>query len=164
MAKTTENSKNYSPVKVAQTAKTKKNAASRKWPKRGPQVHVSKGIHVMGMGVVGIGMGLRLPSYADEDEDDVSCEVCGSGAVGPGNDLVLCDGEHEVTVAYHQACLEPTLDPIPEGDWFCLACCEAAQAMDMQSKADSSYPPSQGTLTDGHKAPSLMALFLPASI
>ena len=86
---------------------------------------------------------------ADEDEDDVCCEVCGSGAVGPGNDLVLRDGEHEVTVAYHQACLEPTLDPIPEGDWFCPACCEASQAMGMQSKADSSYQPSWGTLTDG---------------
>ena len=30
---------------------------------QGLQVHVSKGIHVMGMGVVGIGMGLRVPSH-----------------------------------------------------------------------------------------------------
>ena len=86
---------------------------------------------------------------ANEDEDNVSCEVCGSGAMGPGNDLVLCDGDHEVTVAYHQACLEPVLDPIPEGDWFCPAWYEVARAMDIQSKANSSYQPSWGTLTDG---------------
>ena len=31
---------------------------------------------------------------------NVCCEVCGSGVVELGHDLMLCDGDHQETIAY----------------------------------------------------------------
>jgi len=49
--------------------------------------------------------------------EDKACEVCGS----PEDEakLLLCD---ECNVGYHLYCLDPPLERVPKGDWFCPLC------------------------------------------
>jgi hypothetical protein len=44
------------------------------------------------------------------------CEVCQQGG-----EVILCDG---CPKAYHQVCLEPELEEVPEGIWLCQTCVE----------------------------------------
>ena len=60
----------------------------------------------------------------DDDDDDASywvtsqrCNVCLS-ALGDQS-MLVCDGCDEL---YHMHCLDPPLNTVPEGDWFCDAC------------------------------------------
>ncbi|KAK1939647.1 hypothetical protein X943_001917 [Babesia divergens] len=60
-------------------------------------------------------------SLAEETEDPIGgCEVC--GADSDWEALLLCDG---CNLGYHIFCLDPPLDSVPQGDWFCKACLEA---------------------------------------
>jgi len=62
----------------------------------------------------------KLVGEAEEDEYLIKsngCELCGSGF--RGEDLLLCDGCDGL---FHRQCLNPPLDSVPEGDWFCNAC------------------------------------------
>ena len=43
------------------------------------------------------------------------CFICKDGG-----DLLLCDGDCQK--AFHLSCLNPPLQEVPEGDWFCPAC------------------------------------------
>ncbi|KAL7466087.1 hypothetical protein ACHAXS_006384 [Conticribra weissflogii] len=61
-----------------------------------------------------------------EDEEDSSdpyisksscCKTCRSGF--KGDQMLLCDGCDEL---FHFKCLDPPLDSVPEGDWFCSNC------------------------------------------
>ena len=60
----------------------------------------------------------------EEEEEDVVCDLCGSGEEVEGNLILLCDGTawdgHECLAALHRDCVG--LDSIPEGDWFCPVC------------------------------------------
>ena len=47
------------------------------------------------------------------EQSDV-CEVCGDGG-----DLLCCDG---CINSYHQKCLNPPMEEVPEGSWFCPSC------------------------------------------
>ena len=38
---------------------------------------------------------------------------------GEGGELICCDG---CNIPYHLKCLNPPLDKIPEGDWYCPVC------------------------------------------
>ena len=49
------------------------------------------------------------------------CGLCGSGEVYAGNDILLCDSP-DCGRSFHQQCLVPPLQTIPEGDWFCHVC------------------------------------------
>ena len=60
----------------------------------------------------------------EEEEDDASywvtsqrCNVCLS-ALGDQS-MLVCDGCDEL---YHMHCLNPPLEEIPDGDWYCDAC------------------------------------------
>ena len=44
-----------------------------------------------------------------EDNDELCCAVCDSDEVQEGNAMLLCDGDHEQEVGYHQQCLPPPL-------------------------------------------------------
>ena len=44
-----------------------------------------------------------------EDNDELRCVVCDSDEVQEGNAMLLCDGDHEQEVGYHQQCLPPPL-------------------------------------------------------
>ena len=47
--------------------------------------------------------------------------VCGACGTGENDDqLLLCDGCDEG--AYHTYCLDPPVESVPEGDWFCPNC------------------------------------------
>ncbi|KAF8677204.1 hypothetical protein HU200_046681 [Digitaria exilis] len=59
----------------------------------------------------------RTPPRADDGDDDVSCEACGSGHAAA--ELMLCDGCDR---GFHIFCLRPILPRVPAGDWFCPSC------------------------------------------
>ena len=52
-----------------------------------------------------------------EEDMDANCAVCGSGEVGPSNQIVFCE---YCNVAVHQHCYG--VEFIPDGDWFCQPC------------------------------------------
>ncbi|KAM6555519.1 hypothetical protein CsatB_002538 [Cannabis sativa] len=52
-----------------------------------------------------------------ENDDDVSCLVCGSGDYPA--DLLLCD---KCDKGFHLFCLRPILASVPKGSWFCPTC------------------------------------------
>ena len=41
------------------------------------------------------------------DEDDIVCFVCLSGDVSEGNDILICEGEHEKNHGCHQSVVNP---------------------------------------------------------
>jgi hypothetical protein len=55
-------------------------------------------------------------------DDDLSrkyfgCELCHSGA--DDDNMLICDGCDKL---FHLYCLDPPLEKVPDGDWFCLKC------------------------------------------
>lgn len=52
-----------------------------------------------------------------EEEGDEECEVCHSQA--DGDKMLLCE---ECDKGYHMYCLQPPLEAIPEGEWYCAEC------------------------------------------
>ena len=67
----------------------------------------------------------KPPPSVDLEETEFerlyACSVCEGGQ--DEHRLLLCDG---CDVGYHTYCLEPPMDEVPTGDWFC-AQCEAEQ-------------------------------------
>ena len=59
----------------------------------------------------------RLELDEEVVEDLTYCEVCGQG--NREDRLLLCDG---CDLGYHCECLEPPLDSVPVGEWFCPGC------------------------------------------
>ena len=58
----------------------------------------------------------------DEEDDPLTCSVCNSGDASASNPIVKCDGEHTTEVGVHLHCMDPPLDTVPEGEWFCTEC------------------------------------------
>jgi hypothetical protein len=57
---------------------------------------------------------------SDDSEEATTCTVCGSAEDEPGrNDILLCDA---CDAGYHMSCLQPPLEAVPSGDWFCARC------------------------------------------
>ena len=57
---------------------------------------------------------------SDSSEEVTACTVCGSAEDEPGrNDILLCDA---CDAGYHMRCLQPPLEAVPPGDWFCAQC------------------------------------------
>ena len=65
------------------------------------------------------GAALSSPSGRDE-EDELTCAVCGGADSVAGNDILLCDGT--CGLGYHMKCLLLPLDAVPKTDWFCPDC------------------------------------------
>ncbi|XP_073110891.1 uncharacterized protein [Elaeis guineensis] len=58
----------------------------------------------------------------EEEDDGVTCAVCRSTDGDPVDPIVFCDG---CDLMVHASCYgDPLIKSIPEGDWFCLRCCE----------------------------------------
>jgi hypothetical protein len=59
--------------------------------------------------------------------DLVVCDACKSGQ---GEErIILCDG---CDLAYHLECATPSLDEIPEGEWYCMLCTESIRREDAE--------------------------------
>ncbi|GMI98875.1 hypothetical protein HRI_003556800 [Hibiscus trionum] len=59
----------------------------------------------------------------DSEDNDVTCQVCGSG--DRGEVMLICGDENGSLgcgVGTHIDCCDPPLDVIPEDDWFCPTC------------------------------------------
>jgi hypothetical protein len=64
---------------------------------------------------------------AKEAERDTACFSCNSRVSAEEGSMVmvLCDGAG-CTRGYHLACLQPSRADVPEGDWYCPQCSNAA--------------------------------------
>ena len=82
-----------------------------------------------------------------EEEEEVTCVACGSGDIADDNQIILCDGEHETEIGYHQQCVTPPLQSIPAGSWFCPQC--AAEHV-CGADTSSEYVPSSDTATSSN--------------
>ena len=63
-------------------------------------------------------------------EDDFTrkyfrCQLCHSGA--DDDNMLICDGCDKL---FHLYCLDPPLEKVPDGDWFCLKCEESTRDVD----------------------------------
>jgi len=65
-----------------------------------------------------------LPKQRREDDVE-NCNKCGKDTL-PSNQLLLCDGAG-CSRTFHQLCLSPPLDVVPEGDWLCPSCADPTQ-------------------------------------
>jgi hypothetical protein len=54
--------------------------------------------------------------------DSLSCEQCRD--TGNEDVMLICDGCDN---GYHMFCLQPPLESIPAGDWFCVSCTKVTQ-------------------------------------
>jgi hypothetical protein len=61
-------------------------------------------------------------SEEDEDLDDgIACDKCDGRQSLPSNKIVLCDGR-SCEKGEHLQCMQPPLERIPVGKWFCAVC------------------------------------------
>jgi len=75
----------------------------------------------------------ELDPDAEELDDPRPCEVCGDP--DDGEQMLLCDGCDR---GWHMYCLEPKLDEVPEGDWFCPRCQTGNSAQPGQGEPEES--------------------------
>ena len=64
----------------------------------------------------------HIPNLVTDDlgvAASLACQVCGSASMA--DPMLLCDGCDN---GYHLQCLQPPLERIPVGDWFCPTCVE----------------------------------------
>ena len=68
-------------------------------------------------------LGLVPQEYTPEEwfdrVENMPCEICGSNDVVYDDQFLLCDN---CNLGFHTFCLEPKLDGIPDGSWFCPTC------------------------------------------
>ncbi|XP_024527911.1 BRCT domain-containing protein At4g02110 [Selaginella moellendorffii] len=70
-------------------------------------------------GEEGDGGGGAAAAVVAEEEMDRACNVC--GRKDSEEVMLFCDGD-DCEVATHTFCLEPPLDKVPAGDWYCARC------------------------------------------
>ena len=71
------------------------------------------------------GAGATAETPPEDDADVENCNKCGKDTL-PSNQLLLCDGEG-CSRAFHQKCLSPPLDEVPEGEWLCPRCVDSTK-------------------------------------
>ena len=57
---------------------------------------------------------------SDEEDDPLQCSLCLSGDASAENEIIKCDGAHDVEVGCHMKCVD--LDEVPTGEWYCPQC------------------------------------------
>jgi hypothetical protein len=70
---------------------------------------------------LGQGKGEEEDSEEEEEEEEEACSTCGGVHTSESNAMLLCDGPG-CEQAFHQQCLVPPLQCVPEGDWLCPTC------------------------------------------
>tara|TARA_B100000674_G_C37177706_1_gene618227 strand:- start:90 stop:443 length:354 start_codon:yes stop_codon:yes gene_type:complete len=60
------------------------------------------------------------------------CEHCGSGEAE--DRMILCDSCDR---GFHTFCLDPPLDAVPSGEWFCATCTAARAAAGSDSESEA---------------------------
>lgn len=82
-----------------------------------------------------------LPRHPDVDAPEI-CVVCNREK--EGSEPLICD---RCDFPYHTGCLNPPLDAVPEGEWFCPRCegrgggAKRGREEDVSAKGDSSSQP-----------------------
>ena len=57
----------------------------------------------------------------DDEEEGAACSTCGGTHTSKSNAMLLCKGPG-CKQAFHQQCLVPPLQYVPEGKWLCSTC------------------------------------------
>lgn len=71
--------------------------------------------------VDGCALSLLTKSSQEEAEEVALCNICGEA--NPEEELLICDNFCKSCAStIHIKCLDPPLQKVPEGDWFCPAC------------------------------------------
>ena len=83
----------------------------------------------------------KLPFFVDSGE---ACASCGGLDDAEGNQMLLCDAPGGCDVAYHQKCLTPALESVPEGDWLCPMHDPASSSYGKKAAAKSKSPAKEG--------------------
>ena len=83
----------------------------------------------------------KLPFFVDSGE---ACASCGGLDDAEGNQMLLCDAPGGCDVAYHQKCLTPALETVPEGDWLCPMHDPASSSYGKKAAAKSKSPAKEG--------------------
>ena len=84
---------------------------------------------------------------ADEDEgegEDFICVHCHSADASEANEILICEGAHSATLGWHQLCLTPPLDEVPDGCWLCPECVSAWSGPG-SCLADPNYTPARAS-------------------
>ena len=58
---------------------------------------------------------------SSDPEDDERCGGCGKATSTEDNQIIFCDNA-ECHECWHQCCLDPPLEKVPEGEWECPMC------------------------------------------
>lgn len=75
----------------------------------------------------------KSPEEQLAELDETACQEC--GRTDRGDEMLLCDGcDH----GYHMDCLDPPVQDVPKGDWFCPACIGAKKPAAAAAKAGPS--------------------------
>lgn len=68
-------------------------------------------------------LGVRPTQYTAEEWEEklnnMPCSICGQNVQDDDDKLLLCD---ECNKGFHTFCLEPPLEEIPKGEWYCDDC------------------------------------------
>ena len=72
-----------------------------------------------------------------EQDDTIRCEICGQedDTKETGESLMCGNGTIGCDKCYHQNCLNPRLEKIPDDDWFCSSCL-AVEVVKKEKKVD----------------------------
>lgn len=71
--------------------------------------------------VDGCALSLLTKSSQEEAEEVALCNICGEA--NPEEELLICDNFCKSCAStIHIKCLDPPLQKVPEGDWFCPVC------------------------------------------
>ena len=84
--------------------------------------------------------GAAVEEGAEDEQIGEACEVCGDESWAVGNEMLLCDGE-SCGRAFHTRCLDPPLDGVPSGEWFCPQCVAAGPAEPQAPVSDDGSGP-----------------------
>ena len=69
----------------------------------------------------GTALGQGKSEEEDSGGEEEACSTCGGVHTSKSNAMLLCDGPG-CEQAFHQQCLVPPLQCVPEGDWLCSTC------------------------------------------
>merc|ERR1712166_962945 len=60
-----------------------------------------------------------MPAVPANQMNDELCQMCCTALEEQAPSMLMCD---KCDASYHTTCLQPPLEKIPEGDWFCPPC------------------------------------------
>ena len=77
---------------------------------------------------------INLDAYLEEEPEQTFCEVC--VRCDREDSMLLCDGCDK---GYHMACLNPPLEEVPFGSWYCDNCFSSSDEESSENEEDVTF-------------------------